>query len=113
MLGHFQCEPTGIAQIKRDGQLSETILQNLILEDEDLITKIAERAELKKKREAETAQATADGMPLEGDRDRRGGYRDRDDRPRFRDREGGTGGGYRRERAAPAAVEEMPDEMAE
>jgi ribosomal protein S6 len=107
MIGHFQCEPTGISQIKRDCQLSEFILRNILLEDEDLLAKIQERAELKKKRELEAAQAVADGVPLEGERERRGGYRDRDrdrdrdDRPRYRERV---------ERPAPAPAAERPEE---
>lgn len=116
MIGHFQCEPTGITQIKRDLTLSEYVLRSIILEDEDLLAKIQERAELKKKREAEAAQAVADGVPLEGDRDRRGGYRDRDrdrdrdDRPRYRDREGGGYRGERVERPAPVVVKEQAPE---
>lgn len=105
LLGHFQCEPAGIAQIRRDCELSELVLRNLILEDEDLLARIEERAALKKKREAEAAQAAADGMPFEGDRERRG-Y---GDRPR-RDREGG--GGYRRpERPAAVPAVDEAEEM--
>jgi small subunit ribosomal protein S6 len=82
MLGHFQLEPTEVAPMKREFALSEYILRHILLEDEDLLAKIQERAELKKKREAEAAQAAAEGLPTEGDRDRRS-Y----DRPRYRDRD--------------------------
>jgi ribosomal protein S6 len=106
LLSMFQCEPTGITQIKRDLELSELVLRNMILEDEELLAKVEERAELKKKREAEAAQAAAEGLPVEGDRERRFGDRDRDrgDRPRY----------PRRERV-PAADVEMPspEEMGE
>ena len=86
----FQCEPKDMAQMRRDIELSETIVRHLIIEDEDLLMHIEERERVKKKREAEAAQAAADGFPIEGERGRYGDRprfsRDRDDRPHRRDR---------------------------
>jgi ribosomal protein S6 len=93
LLGHFQCEPSGIAGIGRDSALNESVLRHLIVEVEDLPKKLEERAELKKKREAEAAQAAAEGMPIEGERERRERRRDR-----------GEGGSYARPKAAAAAT---------
>jgi small subunit ribosomal protein S6 len=109
LLGHFQAEPAALEAINRECRLTESVLRHLIVEVKDLPKKLEERAELKKKREAEAAQAVAEGMPLEGAFDRRERRRDRD-RDRG-DREGGYGGGYGgRARAAAAAPS---DEMGE
>jgi ribosomal protein S6 len=113
VLGMFQAEPTAIPGIHRDGELSELIMRQMFLEDEDLLAKVKEREELKKKREAEAAQAAAEGLPIEGDRDRgRYGDRPRFARDRDRDRDGDRGG-PRRERPAPVAAEdiEVPEEL--
>ncbi len=78
LLGHFQCAPAGLAGITRDCWLTEQILRHLIVEVKDLPKKLIERAELKKRREAEAAQAAGEGFPTEGERERRERRRDRE-----------------------------------
>jgi small subunit ribosomal protein S6 len=92
VLCFFQCEPKEMAPMRRDLELSEHVVRHLILEDEELLLHIEERERVKKKREAEAAQAAADGFPIEGERGRYGDRprfsrdRDRDDRPPRRER---------------------------
>ncbi len=115
LLTMFQFEPAGIDQIRKDCELVEQILRYLILEDEDLLMRVAEREALKKKREAEAAQAAAEGLPVEGDRERRFGDRPRFARDRDRDRDGGDRGPPRRERVVvPPSVDdiEVPEDLA-
>ena len=103
IVGYFQCEPSKIEKLRRDSRLSELVLRHLVLEDKDLLKKIKEREELKKKRELEAAQAASEGLPVEGERGR---YRD--ERPRYRDRER-----PRREAPPQPAEEVIAEEAAE
>jgi ribosomal protein S6 len=113
LLGMWQMEPTEIAPMRVELELSDFVVRQLILEDEELLAKVKEREELKKKREAEAAQAAAEGLPIEGERGGRYGDRPRFSRDRDRDRDRDDRPPRRERAPAPVAAEdiEVPDEM--
>ncbi|MFC1707432.1 30S ribosomal protein S6 [Planctomycetota bacterium] len=59
----YQQEPSAIVALRRDCKLSESVLRQLILQDDKMLPRVEERAKLKKKRDEEAAQAAAEGIP--------------------------------------------------
>jgi ribosomal protein S6 len=62
-LAVYQMEPKAVASFRRDCRLSERVVRDMVVQDDQMLPRIEERIRLKKQREEEAAQAAAEGLP--------------------------------------------------
>ena len=60
----MQMDPQSVAGLRRDCNLSERVVRFLMIQDDELLERMEERARIKKKRDEEAAQAAAEGLPV-------------------------------------------------
>lgn len=59
----YRMDADKVSALKRDCRLSERVVRELILQDDQMMMRLEERERLKVKREEEAAKAAAEGLP--------------------------------------------------